>query len=308
MSRRGACNGSVQDLRRNFNEMKSDPAAKYIRANFEPDDRLALVLLNKRTDEAIQRLSRAEKIAATDTQKWLRYMNAQQFEVYVSMNTLREGARGRTKADIAEIRHVYLDLDEDGSKAVEHLLGREDLPEPNFLLNSSPEKYQVVWKVQGFSQDQAETLQRSLARDTGADPGFRDSLQVEPTPYERVICSSRKDDTLKSVMGRKAGRMVSLSLLLFAGFCLQFPSLCQAAWALPSSSSDAAASLDERGPEPAVPEEGPEDDCFCCCVHVRPQPITRGIEPLANVSNGLIARPSLEPKVRAQSFFHPPRL
>ncbi len=174
--------GSERDLLRSFNDMKSYPAAKYIRANFDAEDRLALVLLNKRTEAVIQRLSRAEKIAAEDTQKWLRYMNAQKYEVYVSMNTLREDARGRTKSDIAEIRHIYLDLDDGGREAVEGLLGREDLPEPSFVLNSSPEKFQVVWRVEGFAQDQAETLQRGLARDAGADTAATDSSRVLRLP------------------------------------------------------------------------------------------------------------------------------
>lgn len=38
--------------------------------------------------------------------------------IYISQNSLRESATGRTKAEIAAIRHVYLDLDNDGPKAL----------------------------------------------------------------------------------------------------------------------------------------------------------------------------------------------
>ncbi len=82
----------------------NDVAPQYLRENFAPADRLAVVLLNKRTGSVIQRLAEAEKIAAPDFQAWLQYQNEKRLEVYVSMNALRETARGRTKADVAAIR------------------------------------------------------------------------------------------------------------------------------------------------------------------------------------------------------------
>jgi hypothetical protein len=157
-------------------------ASKYIRDNFEPGDRLAIVLLNKRTGAVMQRVAGAEKIASPDFQAWLRFQNSQRCEVYVSMNALREAARGRTKADIAVIRHVYLDFDENGTEAVEVLLKREGLPKPNYLINSSPDKWQVVWKVARFAKEEAETLQRSLVKETGADPAATDCARVLRLP------------------------------------------------------------------------------------------------------------------------------
>jgi len=162
--------------------MDRDTAPKYIRENFEPTDRLAVVLLNKRTGAVIQRVATAETIAAPDFQAWLRHKNARQHEVYISMNALREGARGRTKSDVGVIRHVYLDFDECGTAAVERLLQRQDLPQPNYLVNSSPDKWQVVWKVEGFTKDQAEELQKGLVRETGADPAAIDCSRVLRLP------------------------------------------------------------------------------------------------------------------------------
>jgi RepB DNA-primase from phage plasmid len=162
---------------------ENDIASKYIRENFEPSDRLAVVLLNKRSGAVIQRLAPAEKIAATDFQKWLRYMNYEnKYEVYVSMNTLKANGHGRTKDDVAEIRHIYLDLDRDGEGALDRLIKREDLPKPNYVLYTSPGKYQVVWKVDGFTKEQAEELQRGLAAESGADPAATDSSRVLRLP------------------------------------------------------------------------------------------------------------------------------
>jgi hypothetical protein len=154
----------------------------YIRDNFRPDDRLAVVLVNKQQGDVAQRIASADKIAGEEFQRWLRHMNAQKYEVYVSMNSLQPGARGRTKADIDQIRHVYLDLDEAGPEALKAILDRQDLPKPNYVLNTSPGKYQVVWRVEGFTKDQAEALQRGLARDTGADPAATDCARVLRLP------------------------------------------------------------------------------------------------------------------------------
>lgn len=160
----------------------SATAPAYIRANFEPEDRLAVVLLHKRAGSVLQRLAPAERIAAPDFQAWLRHKNAGQHEVYISMNALNPDAHGRTKADVGAIRHIYLDFDDNGTTAVENLLKRPDLPQPNYLLNSSPGKWQVVWKVAGFEKDQAEELQRALARETGADPAATDCSRVMRLP------------------------------------------------------------------------------------------------------------------------------
>lgn len=157
-------------------------ASNYLRENFAPEDRLAVVLLHKRAGAVLQRLASAERIAAPDFQSWLRHKNAGQNEVYISMNALRPDARGRTKADVGAIRHIYLDFDDRGTEAVESLLKRTDLPQPNYLLNSSPDKWQVVWKVEGFTKDQAEELQRGLAREAGADPAATDCSRVMRLP------------------------------------------------------------------------------------------------------------------------------
>ena len=163
--------------------MKTDTATIFIRENFGPGDRLAVVLLNKRRQEVIQRLAAAESIAAPDFQSWLRHKNdVEKFEVYLSLNALKESAEGRTKADVAVIRHLFLDFDENGTAAVEKLLKRGDLPKPNYVTSTSPGKWQVLWRVEGFAPDQCEELQRMLARETGADIAATDCARVLRVP------------------------------------------------------------------------------------------------------------------------------
>lgn len=160
----------------------SEMAAQYLRENFGASDRLAIVLLNRRTQRVIQRLGTSEEIAGPAIQRWLCDHNVTSSEVYISMNSLNADARGRTKKDVAAIRHLYLDFDEDGTGAVATLLARQDLPRPNYLISTSPGKWQVSWKVQGFAKQDAENLQRGLARQTGADPAATDIARVLRLP------------------------------------------------------------------------------------------------------------------------------
>src|SRR5262249_45980934 len=55
-------------------------------------------------------------------------------------------------------------------------------PTPSHVLNTSPDKWQVTWRVEGFTKDEAENLQRALARATGADPAATDCARVLRLP------------------------------------------------------------------------------------------------------------------------------
>ncbi len=161
---------------------QSEISVSYLRDNFNVEDRIAVVLLNKRSGAVLQRVASIERVVAPEYQAWLRHMNAQKYEVYISMNTLKEGTYRRTKADVDQIRHVYLDFDEDGTAAVRKLLQRTDVPEPNYLINSSPDKWQVIWKIAGCGKGEAEEIERGLVADTGADPAVVDIARVLRLP------------------------------------------------------------------------------------------------------------------------------
>ena len=162
--------------------MQRDQAARYLRDNFDPKDRLAVVLINKRSGSVVQRLATADQIASAEFQAWLRYQNTQKADVYCTLNTLHLDARGRTKDDIETVRHVYLDFDHDGTAAVERLRHHAGMPELSYLVGTSPGKWQVTWRVRGFTKAQAEELQRGMAREFGADPAATDCSRVLRVP------------------------------------------------------------------------------------------------------------------------------
>ena len=98
------------------------------------------------------------------------------------MNTLKPGARTRTKEDIHAVRHLYLDLDHDGPAALARIRESNLVPAPNYTVNTSPGKYQLVWRVENVSPEQAEALLRAMARAFGGDPAATDSTRVLRIP------------------------------------------------------------------------------------------------------------------------------
>src|SRR5262245_855581 len=88
---------------------------EFLQVNSNRSDRLAVVTNEQQPDGKAGRISHyfetAEEIAAPEFLRMLRAANANHRDIYLAPNTLGEGATGRTKADIDEIRHVYLDVD-----------------------------------------------------------------------------------------------------------------------------------------------------------------------------------------------------
>jgi hypothetical protein len=46
---------------------------------------------------------------------------------------------------------------------------RSDLPEPSYILHSSPNRVHIFWHVNGFEPEQVEAQQKRLARELGTD-------------------------------------------------------------------------------------------------------------------------------------------
>lgn len=158
-------------------------AIEYIRTNFDSSDRLAVLVRNRDRGETIQRIATSARIAEPPFQEWLRFKNEKEFfDIYLGMNTLKPEARGRTKEDIQGIRHLYLDIDVDGPSVLARIQKSNLVPPPNYTLGTSPDKFQVVWRIENVSQEQAELLQRAMARKFGGDPAATDSTRVLRLP------------------------------------------------------------------------------------------------------------------------------
>lgn len=157
-------------------------ASEYVLDLFDAAENVAVLVRNRGSGRTVQRIARADTVASTEFQTWLAGQNAAGSDVYVGMNPIKEGTYSRTKDNIKDIRHVYLDLDKKGNESLEAIRNSAAVPGPNFILHTSPGKHQVVWKVSGFSQDEAEALLRDLASRFGGDPAATDSTRVLRLP------------------------------------------------------------------------------------------------------------------------------
>jgi hypothetical protein len=141
------------------------------------------VLLRKeKPASTTQRIVRLEQALAPRYLAWLRYENHSGANVYVSANPLHPGSRKRTKECIMEIRHLYLDIDVDGEERIAALRASDAAPVPSVILSTSPGKYQVLWRVEGFDFDQQESTLKLLAIAFGGDSACTDRNRVLRVP------------------------------------------------------------------------------------------------------------------------------
>jgi hypothetical protein len=113
----------------------------------------------------------------------MRYKNEQDgCDIYVGMNALKATAFTRTKHDVLAIRHLYADLDHDGSASLAAIEKSTLVPAPNYVLNTSPDKYQVIWRVEDIDLALAEALLHAIAREFDGDHAATDAARVLRVP------------------------------------------------------------------------------------------------------------------------------
>lgn len=157
-------------------------ASEYILALHSPEDRVAVLVRNRLHAQTIQRILAAEAVASPAFMYWLMEQNESGADIFLGMNPIKNHCYSRTKENIREIRCVYLDLDEGAAHSLEAIRSSGDVPTPNFVLDTSLEKNQVVWRVEGLDPGQAEGILRSLATQFGGDIAATDISRVLRVP------------------------------------------------------------------------------------------------------------------------------
>ncbi len=162
--------------------MNTTMATEFLTRCFDPEETIAVLLRREAPAKVVQRIVRVEQATAPAYMRWLAHENASGLNVYVAANPLRSASRKRTKQCIAEIRHLYLDIDCDGDARLATLRASDALPEPSAIVFTSPSKYQVVWRVQGFDFASQETSLKQLAFSFGGDAACTDCNRVIRIP------------------------------------------------------------------------------------------------------------------------------
>ena len=157
-------------------------AADFLSRSFRADETIAIVLRCHSPTTIVQRIVTLEHVLAPRYLSWLAHENATGSSVYFTANPLIPGSRKRTKECVAEIRHLYLDLDSDGEAKLAALRSSNAVPLPTTIVSTSPGKYQVLWRVENIPFEEQETLLKLLAITFGADLACTDCNRVLRLP------------------------------------------------------------------------------------------------------------------------------
>ena len=162
--------------------MNTTMATDFLSRFFRPEETIALLLRRESPPRIVQRIVRLEQATKPAYMRWLAHENADGVNVYVAANPLRPGSRKRTKECIAEVRRLYLDIDDDGEARLAALRASDAVPQASAILATSPGKYQVLWSVQGFDFAMQELMLKQLASAFGGDAACTDCNRVLRVP------------------------------------------------------------------------------------------------------------------------------
>ena len=193
--------------------MRDQTAIRFLNSMFDGTERVAILAIPRADPDARveQRFTPAET-AAGRTQAWLHHLNAQRYDIYLGVNPVREDSRQREKGDIAQVRRLQVDLDDNGPENLKRLLGDADrgvIPQPRHLLRSSKDHYQVLWDTARgqWSPDQAEATMRGIAAHYGGDPACSEVARVMRWPGYRNQKQGRAGEMVRWI--DRGGRPVT---------------------------------------------------------------------------------------------------
>ena len=160
----------------------NETAKDFLTRCFAPGSTIALLLRSESPAKTQQRVVTLGQALAPRYLGWLAHENHNGANVYVAANPLRSGSRRRTKESIDSIRHVYLDIDDDGERRLAALRASNAVPAATAILSTSPGKYQALWRVNGFGFEQQELTLKQLAVAFGGDCACTDRNRVLRIP------------------------------------------------------------------------------------------------------------------------------
>jgi len=157
-------------------------AANFLTRSFASCETIALLLRREDPPRPQQRVVTVEQVLAPRYMSWLNFENDNGANIYVSANPLRPGSRKRTKECIASVRHIYIDIDDDGDARLAALRASDLVPTPTAIISTSPGKYQALWRVAGFDFEGQEQTLKLIAQAFGGDPACTDRNRVLRVP------------------------------------------------------------------------------------------------------------------------------
>ena len=156
-------------------------ATAFIKDLYEPEDLLAFMLM--RSGEApLHWFVPSAEAATSEFVAKLSLMNDRGFNVYVAMNPFKAGSTHRKIENVAVVRNVWTEIDEDGPEKLANIFASKLIPDPSIVLESSPRHTSFIWKVKDLTPDEASALVKSLTAEFGGDPNATDLARVLRVP------------------------------------------------------------------------------------------------------------------------------
>jgi P4 family phage/plasmid primase-like protien len=97
----------------------------------------------------------------------------------IGMLIQKSGGKGRKKEDIVAVFWLFADLD--GKNWTVKKLSVLPIP-PDLIIQTSPNKYHVYWRIKGCSLEQYQSVMKALAELLGGDPVVCDLVRVMRVP------------------------------------------------------------------------------------------------------------------------------
>jgi DNA primase RepB-like protein len=184
------------------------PAVTYLTALFEKADRICLTFISASktyanggavTENVFLPMSKV--ISAAGIAKLTKRNETE--HIFVSMAPFKTGSANRTKTNIAEVRHVFVDADENGPQVLADIratVTAGEIPPPTIVVQSSPNKFQVIWNIYGLTVAEGEALNENLMLRFKTDAASTDAARVLRIPGFRNIKSKYPDRPLARIV------------------------------------------------------------------------------------------------------------
>jgi len=168
-------------------------ASEYILDNFKPSDRVAMLLRNRTTEEVIQRIASAEKIAAPifnngsgEESSGIRHLHRHEHSERGRM----QPNKTRHPPDQARLSRLGLPR----SEALKAIQNSDDVPKPNFVLDTSPGKHQSFGKSKELRPKRPKTYNSEW-------PMSSERISPQPTlPVSSAFLDSQTESTTRNAL------------------------------------------------------------------------------------------------------------
>ena len=157
----------------------------YLARLFEPGDWINLQLIHQTetwTDEhgakhanVDNNFARLEDLLKPETSERIADLQDKGWNAYVGMNAFTPGLQRRRKKDVKNVRSVYVEFDENGEAgldAIDKDAAESLVPAPDFILQSSPGKFYVIWRVKDFTVERTGSTELGSSKTIRVRPGF----------------------------------------------------------------------------------------------------------------------------------------